>query len=187
MKESGVGRPVKEKTDAEIDEFIDTLKKACQSFDAIIMLASRTTPSLSDDECKQFEKLCKQFGAEWRKIPTMTSRPMKLHYLESHLWVQMWLFRTIAFADEGGIERLHHWWNILNALYAPMRNWQVRTTAICKRFAMENFGSVKERVKQMFAATRRRWSVDETGKRSAKRDNDGQVKAEKIQAAVDAP
>jgi hypothetical protein len=77
----------------------------------------------------------------------MALLPMKLHYLESQLWMQMAFLRTISFADEGGIERLHHWWNIVARLYAPMRNWALLSTAVVRRLAMESFGPVMNYLK----------------------------------------
>ena len=179
-----VGRQHREKTDAEIDAFIDALMKASQTLNAIVMLASRTETALSDEECDQFEQLCKNFGVQFREVPTMSSRPLKLHYLESHLWQQMRDFRTIAFADEGGIERLHAWWNILGRMYAPMRSFALMTTAIVKRFEMEHFAPVKAYMKKMVDATKRRWTVKESDKRQVKRDARGQVKKETILSAL---
>jgi hypothetical protein len=184
MKDETKGRPNREKTDTDIDEFINTIKKASETFNAIAMLASRTSSPLSDDECVMFENLCKKFGVRWRQIQTMSSRPLKLHLLESHLWKQMWMLRTIAFAEEGGVERLHAWWNVLDKMYSPMRNWTIKTTAICKRFAMETFGPVKDLVTRMHQATQRRWTVDEAGKRQLKREREVQMKAEVLEKAA---
>ena len=58
------------------------------------------------------------------------------------------------------------------------------TTAIVKRFEMENFGPVKAYMKKMVDATKRRWSVKESDKRQVKRDARGQVKKETILSAL---
>jgi len=169
------------RTPAQINAYIDGLMVLCATFDAICELASTTSQRLSDAQCDQFERLCKLFGAQWRLV--MTSRPVKLHLLESHLWVQMRELRNLAFCEEGGIERLHHWYKEKLRIFANMRNWVSKTSAIIHRFNKEKCAAVQQVVEQVAGATKRRWSGQTSSKLAEAAEKKVEEKKIKIEKA----
>ena len=64
-------------------------------------------------------------------------------------------FRNLSNFDEGGIERLHHWWKVKARLLNPIRLWASQVKAILKRKTVETTLGVGGSIQKMWDATRR--------------------------------
>ena len=137
---------------AGIDTYISTMRELSETLNMILQMATSSTNKI-DKECDQFRDLCILLGQQWRKSE-LKQRPPKLHLVEAHLLRVMRKFRNLYF-DEGGIERLHHWWKVKARLLNPIRLWASQVKAILKRKTVETTLGVLGSIQKMWDATRR--------------------------------
>ena len=138
---------------AGIDTYISTMRELSETLNMILQMATSSTNKI-DKECDQFRDLCILLGQQWRQSE-LKQRPPKLHLVEAHLLLDMQKFRNLSNFDEGGIERLHHWWKVKARLLNPIRLWASQVKAILKRKTVETTLGVGGSIQKMWDATRR--------------------------------
>jgi len=138
---------------AGIDTYISTMRELSETLNMILEMATSSTNKI-DKECDQFRDLCILLGQQWRQSE-LKQRPPKLHLVEAHLLLDMQKFRNLSNFDEGGIERLHHWWKVKARLLNPIRLWASQVKAILKRKTVETSLGVLGSIQTMLDATGR--------------------------------
>jgi hypothetical protein len=114
-------------------------------------------PSLTDDEMQLAKTAFTDFGKIWRRDLQLPV-PIKLHILEEHAFEQLQGLGSIGLFLEETMESAHKDDNILNRMYANIKDWAMKDKAKLVRTETEKachseYLESKLRVKRTYAAS----------------------------------
>lgn len=174
---------VKADIEERIDTFLMQLRGLLNVFQVVCALMNKTE-QLSEFELNAFDALCVKFGKLWRVAFPGNSITPKLHLLESHAPLQMRMFGCMGDKEEGAVERLHHYCNKAYRTLSAIPDWEERQAAMRRRKAQAELFEVQTAEKITMEKSKRKFSPEVVAQRSAKKEELLQVKAYRIEEAL---
>jgi hypothetical protein len=151
----------------DLEKFVGKMKELLSIFSSAFRMMDDTKSIFNDEQCDQLKVMCRGAGYAWRSLGfTVTT---KFHLFESHVAEQMKYVRNLGSFSEQTIEKYHHYFRYLKAIYDSSKGFEKKSKLVMNMSYANRRGPSYNIKIEMSAKRKRDWSEKTLAKRNEKK------------------